>query len=168
MKILHLTTFLQGGAGRAIVDLIAEQRRAQHEVAVITSRTGAPGYGHYPAYLESLTRQDVSVQLVDSLFTREPAANLAVVRALDARFPPGLEPGILHAHAAVPAHIALTFAGARRRPMAIVQTMHGWGVHKTAAQAAADVAVMNLVDRVAVPSRHAADLLSGLGVAARR
>jgi glycosyltransferase involved in cell wall biosynthesis len=168
MKILHLTTFLQGGAGRVVVDLITEQRRAQHDVALITSRTGAPGYGHYPAYLEALYRLDVSVQFVDSLFTREPAANLAVVRALDARFPPGAEPAVLHAHAAVPSHIALTFAGARRRPLAIVQTMHGWGVNKSPAQTAADIAVMNLVDRVAVPSRHAADLLAGLGVGPRR
>lgn len=168
MKILHLAAFLQGGAGRVVVDLIAEQRRARHDVAVVASRTGAPGYGHYPAYLEALTRMDVSLQLVDSLFSREPAANLAVVRALDARFPRGSEPDLLHAHAAVPAHIALTFAGARRRPTGIVQTMHGWGVQKTPAQAAADVTVMNLVDRVAVPSRHAAGQLASLGVAARR
>lgn len=168
MKILHLSTFLQGGAGRVIVDLIAEQRRARHDVAVVATRTGAPGYGHYPAYLEALYRMDVPVQLVDSLFLRDPAANLAVVKAIDARFPPGAEPGVLHAHAAVPSHIALTFAGARRRPMAIVQTMHGWGTRKSPAQAAADVAVMNLVDRVGVPSRHAAEVLLGLGVAPRK
>ena len=168
MKILHLTTFLQGGAGRVIVDLIAEQQRARHDVSLVTSRTGAPGYGHYPAYLEALYRMDVPVLMVDSLFAREPGANLAVVRALDARYPRGSEPDILHGHAAVPGHIALTFAGARRRPMAIVQTMHGWGVHKTAAQTAADVTVMNLVDRVGVPSRHAADQLIGLGVATRQ
>ena len=168
MKILHLATFLQGGAGRVIVDLVAEQRRAGHDVAVITSRTGAPGYGHYGEYLETLRRISVPIQLVDSLFTRETGANLAVVRALDATYPAGTEPAILHAHAAVPSLIALTFAGARRRPMAILQTMHGWGMQKTAAQAAADVTVMNLVDRVGVPSRHAADQLAGLGVASRR
>jgi glycosyltransferase involved in cell wall biosynthesis len=167
MKIVHIATFLQGGAGRVIVDLIAAQQRQQHDVALVASLTSAsePGYGHYDAYLDELRAMGVPMMLVDSTFSREPSANLAVVRALDDAWPRGEEPQVLHAHAGVPSLVALQFAGARRYPCAIVQTMHGWGVRKSEAQAAADVAAMNLVDRVAVPSRHSADLMTSLGVA---
>ena len=165
MNILHLTTFLQGGAGRIIVDLVAAQRRAGHDVSVVASRTGVPGYDHYQVYLGELDRLGASVLQIDSTFVRDAAANLAVVGALDAEFPIGREPAVIHAHAGVPSAIALMFAAARRTPLAVVQTMHGWGIQKTDAQAAADVAVMNLVDRVVVPSRHAAGELWRRGVA---
>lgn len=168
MKILHVGTFLQGGAGRVITDLVAAQHGAGHGVAIMLSRSGAPGYGHYPAYLEALQRLRVPVQLVDSTFTREIALNLAVVTALDRAYPAGSAPDVIHTHAGVPSLVALLFAGARRHAIGLVQTMHGWGVQKTAEQAAADVAVMNLVDRVAVPSQHAARQLRDLGVAAER
>ena len=39
MRVLHLTTFLQGGAGLAIAELAASQARLGHEVAVVTSET---------------------------------------------------------------------------------------------------------------------------------
>jgi glycosyltransferase involved in cell wall biosynthesis len=51
------------------------------------------------------------------------------------------------------------------RLVPVVQTMHGWGVAKSEEQAATDVAIMNLVDRVVVPSRTSAALLHSLGVA---
>ena len=54
MRILHLTTFLQGGAGRIIVELAREQQRQGHEVMVVASRRGAPGYGNYQEYLQTL------------------------------------------------------------------------------------------------------------------
>ena len=170
MKILHLATFLQGGAGRVLVDLVAEQRGAGHQVLVMASSTSVPdaGYANNGAYLDELARIDVPVHLVDSMFVRDHAANLAVVRALGEICPPGAEPDVVHTHAAVPSLVALVFAGARRRPMAVVQTMHGWGGAKTPGQIATDVALMNLVDRVAVPSRYAAEVIASLGVASSR
>ena len=42
MDILHLATFLQGGAGRVIADLACAQAGAGHRVTVVASRTGAP------------------------------------------------------------------------------------------------------------------------------
>lgn len=164
MRILHLTTFLQGGAGRAITSLATCQRRAGHEVTLVASRTGVPGYGNYPSYLDELAGAGVVVLLVDSMFAREWAANLHVVRALESFIPHGDEPDVIHAHAAVPGLVGLVFAGTRRAAPAIVQTMHGWGIAKTPEQAAADVAVLNLLDAVAVPSRHARAQLEGLGV----
>jgi glycosyltransferase involved in cell wall biosynthesis len=168
VRILHLATFLQGGAGRVIVDLVREQHRAGHEVTVVASGSGAPGYGNYQAYLEDLAALGISVRLVDSMFERSHAPNLAVVAALDEMFRPGYEPHVIHAHAAIPSLVALLFAGSRRTRISILQTMHGWGMVKTADQVATDVTVLNLVDRVAVPSAHSARMLASLGVAPSR
>jgi len=168
MKILHLATFLQGGAGRVIADLATAQRAAGHDVTVVASRTGAQGYSNYDAYLNQLEQGGVSVRLVDSLFARDHLQNLQVVRALDHLFPAGAEPAIVHTHAAIPSLIAMIYGGGRRAAPAIVQTMHGWGVPKTAQQAETDVAVLNRVDRVVVPSFQARDSLTSLGVAPGR
>jgi glycosyltransferase involved in cell wall biosynthesis len=163
MRILHLTTFLQGGAGRVITDLAAAQSRAGHDVAVLTSRTGVTGYGNYPQYLDELAACRVATHQIDSLFHRNPALNLAVVQSL-AGLSGTAAPDVIHAHAAVPAMIGLLFTGAGRHDLRIVQTMHGWGSNKDAGQTAADVAVMNLIDRVATPSVHSANRLVELGV----
>ena len=79
MNILHLATFLQGGAGRAVVDLASAQRRRGHQVTVIASRTGVPGYGHYDDFIARLAHAGVAVWLVDSLFHRDMAQNLRAV-----------------------------------------------------------------------------------------
>ena len=167
MNILHLATFLQGGAGRAVVDLASAQRRRGHQVTVIASRTAVPGYGHYDDFIPRLAHAGVAVWLVDSLFHRDMAQNLRAVDLVN-RVSAAAPPDVIHAHAAVPSLIALLSAGHARRPVRIVQTMHGWGVSKTAAQAEADVRVMNLVDRVVVPSIHAGQELAGIGVCPSR
>jgi glycosyltransferase involved in cell wall biosynthesis len=168
MRILHLTTFLQGGAGRVIVDLALEQQRSGADVRVVTSAIGAAGYGNYDGYLEELRAAGVPLRCVDSMFHRQHAANLAVVRSLLDWYAPGHEPQILHAHAAVPGMVALLFAGARRLTAGTVQTMHGWGHVKSGDQVATDVAVLNLMDRVVVASRHSVDMLVSFGVSPSR
>lgn len=168
MRILHLATFLQGGAGRIVTDLAIEQHKAGHDVSVVASATGVPGYGNYQAYLDALDRHAIRTRLVDSMFERQHAANLAVVRTLDGMYPAGSQPDLIHTHAAVPSLVALLFAGARRSPIALVQTMHGWGVVKTPDQVSTDVALLNLVDCVVVPSAHSAGVLASLGVSPSR
>ena len=164
MRILHLATFLQGGAGRVIADLAVAQKRAGHAVSVVTSRTGAPGYGNYEGHLDKLRAAGIQLHLVDSMFSRDQRANLDVVHFLNGSIEAGAEPHVMHAHAATPSAVALLFAGARRGRPAILQTMHGWGVRKTADQSARDVGVMNLVDCVVVPSKHSAAMLESIGV----
>jgi glycosyltransferase involved in cell wall biosynthesis len=163
VNILHLTPFLQGGAGRVVVGLASEQKRQGHDVTVVTSRTNVPGYEHYGDLIARLAHAGVTVWQVDSLFHRDYAANLRAVELLNrlARLSP---PDLIHTHAAVPSLVALLASGHARRSPGLVQTMHGWGVAKTAEQADCDVRVMNLVDRVVVPSEDAARLLTGLGV----
>jgi glycosyltransferase involved in cell wall biosynthesis len=164
MKILHLTTFLQGGAGRIIVELAREQQRLGHDVTVVASRRGVPGYGNYDEYLDTLAALGMPAELVSSTFERSHHRTLAAAAAIDRLLPAGREPDVIHSHAAVPSLIALLLAGVRKTPMRVIQTMHGWGQTKTAEQAATDVGVLNLVDRVAVPSSHSATLLAELGV----
>ena len=168
MKILHLTTFLQGGAGRIVTDLALEQQKAGHDVRVMTSLSGSAGYGNYQGYLDELTEAGVLWRQFDSMFLRQHAPNLSVVRALLDWYAPGLEPQVIHAHAAVPGMVALLFAGARRVNATMVQTMHGWGQVKSGDQVATDVTVLNLMDRVVVASRHSVDTLVSLGVAPSR
>lgn len=167
MRILHVTTFLQGGAGRVVVDLASAQTRRGHDVVVVASQTEAPGYGHYSDSIARLAHAGVPVWLVDSTFHRDAAENLRAVELLN-RLARVAAPDVIHAHAAVPSLVALLAAGHARRPVRIVQTMHGWGVSKTAAQAECDVRVMNLVDRVVTPSAHGAAQIAGLGVDADR
>jgi glycosyltransferase involved in cell wall biosynthesis len=168
MKILHLTTFLQGGAGRVITDLALEQQKAGHDVRVMTSLTGTAGYGNYDGYLDELNAAGVELRQVDSMFHRQHAPNLSVVRALLEWYAPGREPQVIHPHAAVPGMVALLFAGARRLGATMVQTMHGWGEVKSGDQVATDVTVLNLMDRVVVASRHSVDTLVSLGVSPSR
>jgi glycosyltransferase involved in cell wall biosynthesis len=166
MKILHLATFLQGGAGRVIADLAMAQHEAGHDVSLVVSKTGvpAPGCANNQAYLDDLSGAGIGVEQVDSMFLRDYADNLAVVRAVSQRYAPGHEPAIAHTHAAIPSLVALLYAGVRRVPLAILQTMHGWSASKTPSQVATDVSLMNAVDRVVVPSHHAAEVIASLGV----
>jgi glycosyltransferase involved in cell wall biosynthesis len=168
VTILHLTTFLQGGAGRAITTLALAQHRDGHRVTVVASKTGPVGYGNYDDYVDRLLAAGVRVRLVDSMFARDPASNVAVLGVLQDLFAPDDTIDVIHTHAAIPSLVALTFAGSRRASPAIVQTMHGWGLRKTAEQTETDVTLLNLVHRVVVPSLQSQEQLSSLGVSPRR
>ena len=164
MKITHLTPYLQDDAGRVITDLAVGQRAMGYQVTVVASRTGVPGYANGQAHLERLDESGVTTYLADSLFVRDYAANLSVVRLLGDVIGQHDGPDVLHAHGIAASIISLMFAGRRRRPMGLVHTVHAWHLTRTAGQAAADVHVLNLVDRVVTPSAHSAAILRGLGV----
>lgn len=167
MRILHLTTFLQGGAGLAITSLATTQAREGHRVGLLTSRTGVPGYGNYPAHLEALASAGVEVAALDSLFDRRPDAHTAVEEYLDGQLGRAGGFDILHTHAAVPSALALAAVRRSGRSVPVLQTMHGWGLAKTPSQADADVQVLNRVTRVVVPAQASAELLGSLGVERR-
>ena len=163
-RVLHVTTFLQGGAGRAICDLAIGQQAAGHAVAVVATRTGAPGYLNYPEYLDRLQTAAVPLHLVDSTFTRDVSANLAAVRAVRKRVVLD-DLDVVHAHAGTPSLIGLLLASRARRRVAVLQTMHGWGASKTAEQAARDLALLQELDAVVATSEASARWLRGHGIA---
>ena len=106
LGVLHLTTFLQGGAGRAITDLACAQHAAGHSVTVVASDTACGEFGNYPEYLERLRAAGVMLHLRDSLFARDISKSMRVAemlcQSLDAS-----RLDVIHAHAAVPAFIGL-------------------------------------------------------------
>lgn len=162
-SIVHLTTYLQGGAGRSIVDVACAQHAAGHHVLVVTSRSATGGYGNYAHHLDRLAAAGVPHWLEDSLFDRRIEANQPVLDRLRAERPPS-SVDIVHAHAGVPARIALAYAqGATRRPV-VVQTQHGWGANKTADQSRADLETLAAVDAVLVTSEGTRALLHGMGI----
>jgi len=165
MRILHLSTFLQGGAGRAITDLALAQHAAGHDVAMAVDAGGEPGYQNYDEYLARLGDAGIAIHRIDSTFKRDISRNLAAVERLAGLCDVG-RLDLVHAHAAVPSMIGRLVTSPVRRFIPVVQSMHGWGMSKTPEHAASDVAVMNLVDRIVVPSRASASLLRSLGITA--
>jgi len=165
-SIVHLTTYLQGGAGRSIVDVACAQHAAGDDVLVVTSKSARGHCGNYGHYLDRLTAAGVPHWLEDSLFDRSAAANQPVLDRLRAERPPA-SVDVVHAHAGVPARIGLAYAeGAARRPR-VVQTQHGWGTNKTAGQSRVDLDTLAAVDAVLVTSEGTRTLLHAMGVSAR-
>jgi len=173
LSIVHLTTYLQGGAGRAITDLACAQRATGSRVLVMTSATGAPGYDNYRHYLEQLASADVEVVVEDSLFSRDAALNMRALERLKTARPQGTV-DIVHAHAGTPARIGLAYAAycgdgpAGHRGPSVIQTQHGWGTNKTESQAREDLDVLRCVSRVVVTSEATSTLLVDFGVPADR
>jgi glycosyltransferase involved in cell wall biosynthesis len=164
MRILHVTTFLQGGAGRAITSLAVSQRRAGHDVRVVSDAGGEPGYASYPEYEEALRADGIDLTTVRSTFKRDPALHASAAGDLR-RLAAAWSPGVVHVHAAVPS-IVVRLAGicgaAESAPL--VHTMHGWGTAKTRLQATQDLEALECADVVTTPSRAASAHLRQLGL----
>src|SRR4051812_22905351 len=105
MRILHISTFLQGGAGRAITDLALAQHALGHEVSVAVDARGELGYDNYPEYLGRLELAGLQVHRLDSTFKRDLTKNLAAVQdLLSSGAVENLD--LVHAHAAIPSFVA--------------------------------------------------------------
>jgi L-malate glycosyltransferase len=164
MNILHITTFLQGGAGRIIAALAASQAVAGHKVMVATSATGTRDYGNYPQWLDQLQVAGVDVVLVESTFKRDLSLNVSAFRRIkDVLDYSSLS--FIHTHAAIPSMIALLLRSSAKREIPIVQTMHGWGIQKSPEQALTDITLMNELDAVVTPSESSRRLLVRFGLA---
>jgi L-malate glycosyltransferase len=161
MRILHLTTFLQGGAGRNITDLALAQRRGGHDVRVAADAGGEPGYASYPEYLDELAAAGVPLLRLTSTFKRDAALNTRA--ALELREAcAGWRPDVAHAHATTPVVVARLSGVVTSVP--VVNTMHGWGITKTREQALSDIAMLEQAEAVVVPSRAAAATLEAAGL----
>jgi glycosyltransferase involved in cell wall biosynthesis len=164
-SVVHLTTFLLGGQGRAIADLASAQRATGDDVLVVTSATGPAGFENHAQHVNRLESAGVPVRTEDSLFERAPARNEQVVARLRQLRNAGAI-DVLHAHAAVPTAIALrvSYAPPTGRPI-VVQTQHGLGTAGTPAQSQHDVDLLKRVDAVIATSAATRDFLTSAGVA---
>jgi glycosyltransferase involved in cell wall biosynthesis len=163
MNILHLTTFLQGGAGRIITALALKQRHSGHNIFVLASKTSEPGYCSYDEYLISLSANGIPLIEVDSSFKRDLGLNLVFAEEVRKVI---LEHqiDIIHAHAAVPALTGIIGRAGTDRYIPIIQTMHGWGIRKNTQHEKMDLTIMNGLDKVVAVSKSDELLLVQKGV----
>jgi glycosyltransferase involved in cell wall biosynthesis len=167
-SVVHLTTLLYGGQGRAITDLACAQRASGDGVLVVTSATGPAGDENHPHYLNRLQTAGVPVRTEHSLFDHAPTLNEQIVARLrQLRNAGGID--VLHAHAAVPAAIALRVSNTPTagRPL-VVQTLHGFGSARTTAEARHDIGLLRTVDAIITTSAAAQDFLTQAGVERER
>src|SRR5690348_17012745 len=101
MRILHVSTFLQGGAGRIITALAVAQKRAGHDVTVVADTGRDTGYESYPEYVATLERTGIGYHTVTSTFTRDLALNVRAVRELR-ELVGTASVDVAHTHAAIP------------------------------------------------------------------
>src|SRR5438067_6423095 len=160
MQILHITTFLQGGAGRVITDLALQQASAGHDVKVVTSQRAEGDYGNYPQWLERLSAAGIEVLQVDSTFKRDVALHISAFRQVRESVAVR-ELSLIHTHAAIPSMLALLLRSDNRRGLPVLQTMHGWGMRKDAIEAATEIALMSGVGLGVRPSAASKRLLEG-------
>jgi L-malate glycosyltransferase len=163
-RILHITTLLQGGAGRIVAELACLQRAVGQHPVVVCAAEGADDCVHYPAWLDRLAHASIPVIPVSCTFRRSLHHLLGAVTAIESApdWPGSVD--VVHAHAAVPALVGQLLAG---RPP-VLATMHGWNPHKSREHATTDVAIFNRLPVVTVPSRAAAGHLREAGVRADR
>lgn len=163
MNILHITTFLQGGAGKIIKDISINQKYQGHNVYIITSKTEETGYCNYDEYLELLSEKEVHVFTIDSSFKRDIYLNLKVtekareiIKKYDIDF--------IQAHAAVPSMIGIMARSGLDKYIPVIQTMHGWGTNKEIKHENMDITIMNSLDKVVTVSNNDKELMISKGV----
>lgn len=158
MNILHITTFLQGGAGKIIVDLAISQKKSGHKVYVITTLSEEKDYCNYPNYIAELRHNDIECIKIDSSFKRDLYLNFnAVHKVTECIREFNIE--IIHCHAAIPCMIGLLARQVFLEHIPILTTMHGWGLNKTVEQSRMDVHLLNCCDAVVSVSNSDGKLL---------
>ncbi len=163
LNILHITTFLQGGAGRVLTELAIAQKIAGHEVFVLADNKPVPGYESYKHFVERLANNTIPFIELSSFFKRNLSVNIKVAEQVR-DFINNHEIDIIHAHSAIPAFVGLLARSSAKSALPVIMTMQGWGENKKPEQAATDIAIMNLVDAVIPVSDASAKLLRDLGV----
>ena len=163
MKILHATTFLNGGAGRVLMDLAIQQKNKGHEVFVVANKSEYEGYFHYKEYLQEIKKNKIKVLLYDSLFIRDKRLNRNATREISIFFNNYKCFDVIHAHASIPAYVTRK-ALFQHKDLKVVQTMHGWGSNKTRLMEAQDVEIMNSLNQVVALTKSDKELLESKGI----
>jgi len=162
-KILHLTTYLQGGAGKVVLDL-AKRSKAKGGVATVGyTKKSVKGYCNYPKHIDSLKKEQINQIELPTTFDRNPLTISDSAKLLLERFQKK-PPDLIHCHAANPSRIALEFRKLANLEIPVIQTMHGWGIYKTPEQEKEDIETLNKIDHVISISETSASLLKTKGL----
>jgi glycosyltransferase involved in cell wall biosynthesis len=162
-KILHLTTFLQGGAGKVILDLAKISKGKGMSVSVGSTNESVKGYCNYPSYIEALEEASITQVKLPSTFDRSPSTITESAKILLKRYQEN-PPNIIHCHAATPSRIALEFRKLANLEIPVIQTMHGWGIYKNTKQEKEDIQTLNKLDHVVSISETSNSLLKAKGL----
>ena len=163
LSILHLTTFLQGGAGKILCSLAVQQKKEGNQVVVAGDGNPCEGYEDYPEYIKLLQLEDIHRFSVHSLFRRSFNDNLQAAVEIK-KIMMREKINIVHANAAIPALIGLIARSSLPGKIPVVLSMQGWGLNKTLEQEKTDITISNLIDAVFPVSFAAKNLLRQKGV----
>ena len=162
-KILHLTTYLQGGAGKVVLDLAKRSNAKKMAVSVGFTKKSVKGYCNYPKHLDALKKAEINQIELPTTFDRYPSKIIGTAKLLLERFQEN-PPDLIHCHAANASRIALEFRRLANLEIPIIQTMHGWGIYKTPEQEKEDIETLNKIDHVISISETSDSLLKTKGL----
>ncbi len=163
MNILHITTYLQGGAGKIIKDISFSQNKSGNNVFVVATDSEEADYCNYKEYIDFLMRSNIKVTKVNSTFKRDIYLNLKAVDEVR-NIIINEDIDIIHAHAAVPAMIGIIARAGMKKYIPIIQTMHGWGTNKNVMQENMDITIMSGLDKIVSVSKNDRQLLISKGL----
>ncbi|MBT5715695.1 MAG: glycosyltransferase family 4 protein [Opitutae bacterium] len=163
MNILQISTFLQGGAGKVLVDLSRAALEQDHSVSVACTKDSVDGYGNYPEHLNALEHMDIPVIFLDSTFSRDPQKNLQASTTLHSSMTKRC-PDLIHSHSSIPSMVSMDALSRLNKKIPIIQTMHGWGIFKTNEQEQQDIEILNRVNHIVSISKASENLLLGKGL----
>lgn len=161
-NIFHLSTYLQGGAGRVICDLIRWQQKLEKKITCVINHKEYSGYQNYKEHVSELKSLGVLYH-VDDWFKREQEGLSKTAKELS-RIVQERPCDLIHCHASVPAYVALRVRDNLRSSFPIIQTMHGWGSNKSAEHELMDLTTMSKLDKVIVVSQASKQLMLDKGL----
>jgi glycosyltransferase involved in cell wall biosynthesis len=162
--VLHVIPHLWSGAG-AVVTRLCEAQRRHGPVTIVTSGSRGPD-ADWRSYRARLRRAGVEHRTLD-FFSRDEVTFWSSASAL-ADLIRGLEPGVIHAHAGVPASgsaIARALSGHRAR---LIGQMYSWGPNRPGWMNEQDMWGFARTDRVVCSAGAYRDLLIRYGVPTRK
>jgi glycosyltransferase involved in cell wall biosynthesis len=165
--IIHVTTFLQGGAGKLICELIAHQVMSGYRVLCVCNDQSYSGYQNYPEYEQRLSELRVPLLKIPGLFKRGETEQIQAVQCLKSILSENLHINrvvLIHAHAAIPAWVAMHARNDLTMAFPIVATVHGWGTNKTRQQEQQDIQILSGLDAVITVSGSVQKLLKAKGL----
>ncbi|MEQ1756766.1 MAG: glycosyltransferase family 4 protein [Vicinamibacterales bacterium] len=161
--VLHVIPFLWSGAG-GVVTRLCEAQRQHGPVAIVTTGKTVE-HADWPAYRTRLRRAGVTHHSID-FFHRDQDLFWSGVGQLQALID-DLRPGVIHAHAGVPA-CAVHAAREGGRNVRVIGQMYSWGPDRPEWMNRQDTWGLRQCDRVVCSAHSYSDLLVSYGVPAAK